>query len=555
MGRFAQIINIFARHGYWSVLERLNLKGVMSNEAFESATENSHQSRSIPSESEHPNMGVPAHLRMALEELGPAFVKIGQILAVREDILPSDVRTELRKLHSNVSSIPFAEIKKRLMDQLGPEKLKQFESIEEIPLAAGSIAQVHEAVLKDGTRVVIKIQRPAIKTTIETDLELMMTLALLAEKYLPETRTLRLTSLVSSIAEAMRSELDFVREASNMMRMSQNFGKIPYVKIPSVVWDLCTDTVLTMEQCDGFPGDAKDQMLAHGIDVKLLVTHGLEMFMRMVFVDGFIHGDLHPGNLLAQKPATIALLDFGMVVRFSRRTRENLAGMLVALAKEDYESMVYHYLEIVDVDSETDVQKFQTEVANAVSPYVGLSLQQSRSGKLLWELARIAARNHVPFSQELIVFVKSMATFESIGTKLDPSFNILEQCQDFAQTLVREAMSPKVLQEQAMFIARDVAGLMRHAPLQTRRLLNSALEGQLKLQITSEEATKVARSLERGTSRLAAAIVVGALLIGSSILIYAAGSQQPLIGIIGFVIAGILAIYIAASVLRSSKHS
>jgi ubiquinone biosynthesis protein len=242
-----------------------------------------------------------------------------------------------------------------------------------------------------------------------------------------------------------------------------------------------------------------------------------------------------------------------MAVRLSRRTRENLAGMLVALSREDYETMVYHYLEISDIDPGTDVQKFQHDIANAVSPYVGLSLQQSRSGKLLWDLARIAAHHNTPFPQDLIVFVKTMATFEGVGTKLDPDFNLMELCGEFAGDLLQELYSPKYVQEQALLIARDLSGLLRHAPLMTRKLMNAAIDGQLSLNLKSDDFSRVAKALERGTSRLAVSIVVGALLIGSSILVFASGSSQPVVGMGGFILAGVLGLYIVASVLRSGR--
>jgi ubiquinone biosynthesis protein len=277
------------------------------------------------------------------------------------------------------------------------------------------------------------------------------------------------------------------------------------------------------------------------------------MFLKMVFVDGFFHGDLHPGNLLGKGTADIAVLDFGMVVRLSRRTRENLAGMLVALSKEDYEAMVYHYLEIVDISPTTDIHKFQHDIANTVSPYVGLSLQQSRSGKLLWELARIAAKHNAPFPQDLIIFVKTLATFEGVGSRLDPDFDLMETCGQFAGQMLKEIYSPKFVQDQALSIARDVSGLLRHAPMMTRRLLNAGLDGQLRLNLQSEDAARVAKAMERGTSRLAVAIVVGALLIGSSILVFASGNTQPVIGMGGFIMAGVLGLYIVGSVLRSGK--
>jgi ubiquinone biosynthesis protein len=215
-----------------------------------------------------------------------------------------------------------------------------------------------------------------------------------------------------------------------------------------------------------------------------------------------------------------------------------------------------HYLELADPASNLDVTKFQHDVANAVAPFVGLSLKHMPSGAVLWDLARIAARHNTPFPQDLIIFVKTLATFEGVGTRLDPDFNMMDEIEEFAGELLAELYSPKRFQEQALSIGRDVANLMRHAPIQTRKLLNAALEGQLRINVGSTELTKLSKSLDRTGSRLAVSIIVGALLIGSSILTYASPTTQINVGIVGasgFILAGILAVYIVGSILRSGR--
>lgn len=551
MGRFVQIVNVFARHGYGTLLDRLEMRRVLSDDEL-ADIKNVRETTNTPT-TDAPLGGVPARLRKSLEELGPAFIKLGQILAVREDLVPAEFTAELRKLHSNVQSLPFEVIMQRLREELGEEKLAQFANIDPKPLAAGSIAQVHAATLTTGESVVVKVQRPSIALQVETDLDLMLNFAELFERYIPESRFARPRAIVQSLSEALIAELDFIREASNMTKMAANFSELAHIHIPDVFWPLTTARVLTLERMSGISADDRDQMLSKGIDVKLLVQRGLQMFLKMVFVDGFFHGDLHPGNILAKEHAEIALLDFGMTVRISRRTRENLAGMLVALTREDFDGMMRHYLEMAELDPTTDVHRFQHEIANAVSPYIGLSLQQSRSGKLLWDLARIAARHNTPFPQDLIIFVKTMATFEGVGTRLDPDFNMMELCGEFASDLLAEIYSPRYVQDQAITIAQDVAGLMRHAPMLMRRILNAALDGHLKLNVQSDEAARLGRAIDRGSSRLAIAIVVGALLIGSSILVFASGNSQPVIGLGGFILAGVLSLYVVISILRSGK--
>ncbi len=554
VGRFAQIINVFARHGYWSVIQRMEMRKVLSADEIQEASSESNEATKSDANPTARLEGIPAHLRKSLEELGPAFVKLGQILAVREDLLPIEFTDELRKLHSNVDSLPFDVIKQRIQEELGPEKMSQISNISPAPLAAGSIAQVHTATLLDGTNIVIKVQRPGIKAQIETDLDLMGTIAQLMEKYIPESRFIRPAQLVQALSDALRSELDFIREAGSLSKMATNFEEVSHIHFPTVYWNLSTSKLLTMSYMSGIPTDNREKLIAAKIDVKKLMNRGLTMFMKMVFVDGFFHGDLHPGNILAQEDSEIGLLDFGLVLRIAVRTRENLAGLLLCLSREDYEGMITHYLEMADPDSSLDIAKFQHDVANAISPFMGLSLKQTQSGALLWDLARIAAKHNTPFPQDLIIFVKTMATFEGVATRLDPDFNMMNQVEEFAGEILAELYSPKRFQEQALSIGRDVASLMRHAPIQTRKLLSAALDGRLRMNIGSPDLVKLTKSVDRTGSRLSVALIIGALLIGSSILTFASGSSQVNVGMVGaggFVLAGLLAFYIVVSILRT----
>jgi ubiquinone biosynthesis protein len=556
MGRFAQIVNVFARHGYWTFLERMEMRKVLSEQELEEATSISSSAEPIGTGAHAKIEGIPTRLRKAFEELGPAFVKLGQVLAVREDLIPKEITEELRRLHNKVETLPYDVIKSRLTEDLGQLKIAKFKSIDPQPLAAGSIAQVHSAILHDGTKVVVKIQRPGIKQLIETDLDLMLTIAELMERYIPESRFLRPSSMVQALADSLISELDFIREAGSMSKMAANFSDVPHVHFPEVFWELTTSKILTLSHVDGLPADGREQLLAAGIDVSLLMHRGMGMFLKMVFIDGFFHGDLHPGNILAMKDSEIGLLDFGSVIRLSARVRENLAGLLLCLAKEDFEGMVNHYLEIADPAANFDIFKFQHEVANALSPFVGLNLKQTQSGARLWDLARIAAKHNTPFPQDLIVFVKSMSTFEGVGMRLDPDFDIMALVSEFAGDIMTELYSPKKFQDQALAIGRDVANLLRHAPFQTRRLLNAALDGQLKINVNTPDVLRLTRSIDRTGSRLSVAVILGALLIGSSILSYASASTEAKLGVVGtggFVVAGLLAIYIVVSIMRSGR--
>lgn len=531
VSRLAQIINVFARHGFWNFIQESGLDRWLTPDQFKNAAAESTVDR--PGASDR---SLPVRLRMALEQLGPAFVKLGQVLAVREDLLPSEYLAELRKLHTQVEPLPFAVIRRRLEEELGAEKLAEFTHIDEKPLAAGSIAQVHLAVLATGEEVVIKVQRPNIRQQIETDLQLIGTLAQWLERYVAELRAVRLSAMASELSRAMASELDFIREAGSTSKFAANFKAVPYVVIPKVFWSCTTQRVLTLSYLRGTSPWDKEGIRKSGMDPMLLVEQGVEMFLKMVFVDGLYHGDLHPGNLLALPENKVGVLDFGLVVRISKTTREHLAGLLVSLVSEDYERMVQHFMELSEPSVDFNLDSFQHDIANAVAPFVGLQLQAIRSGGVLFELAKIAARHGVPMPQELIMFIKTLVSLEGIGLHLSPEFDIIASCEKFSRQIVKDLYSPENLRDQAIIIARDAAGLLRHAPVQLRRLLKAALDGDIRIQVDSESVEYLGGVVERSSSRIALSLMAAALFIAGAVLARIESSGQvfgiPIIALI-----------------------
>lgn len=520
VGRLAQIVNVFARHGFWTFIRESGLDRWLTPDQFRRA-----EAESTAEAAPVRDMDLPERLRKAFEELGPAFVKLGQVLAVREDLLPAEYLVELRKLHTQVEPLPYAVIRQRLEEELGAEKLADFVEIKPQPLAAGSIAQVHHARLVSGEDVVIKVQRPNIQQQIETDLQLIEALASLLEKYSPDLRSIRPSTMAAELRRAMSSELDFIREAGSTSKFGANFKAVDYVVIPEVFWAYTTPRVLTMTYLEGTSPWDKSAIQRLGLDPVLLVEQGLEMFLKMVFVDGLYHGDLHPGNLLALTGNRVGVLDFGLVVRISRATREHLAGLLVALVAEDFERMVQHFVELSEPSPDFDLEGFQHDIANAVAPFVGLRLKAIRSGGVLFDLARIAARHGVPMPQELIMFIKTLVSFEGIGLHLNPDFDIFASCEKFTSRIVKDLYSPEKLRDQAIVIARDAAALLRHAPLQLRRLLKAALDGDLRVQVESESIEVLADVLDRTSARLALGLISSGLFVAGAIMAHDTGGR------------------------------
>lgn len=498
---------------------------------------------------------VARRFRQSLEELGPTFVKLGQFISVRRDLLHPAFADELAILQSSVSPLPYQNIEKTLKSELGAA-LKEFEFIDETPLASGSIGQVHKGRLKGGQDVVVKIQRPGIDSQIAVDLDLMLALAQLVEKYLPDLRVFRPVGTVEEFGRALRGELDFVREAGNTTKIAASAQRFPYLTIPKVYWPLSTERVLTLEYLEGKPFQHINRLSSLGYPPGILVERGFTTFLHMVFVDGHFHGDLHPGNLFAMPEGGIGLIDFGITVRLSRSTRFHLAALFMALVNEDYDEVCSHFRELSQPGSGFDQDRFLHEVTNTIAPFVGLNLQELKSGRLLWEIANLSARHDAPVPRELILFLKSLVMLEGIGRELDPTVDLMDLCQKTARDIAKDMYSPDAIKAQGLTLARDLGSLLRHAPYQIRRLLQASMEGKLMVNLSISEVRTVSQKLDQASARLAASIICAAMVIASAILTHAKGVEGmhlPMVGSIGFIVAGFLGLYVLWSILRGGR--
>ncbi len=497
--RLAQILQEFGKHGFGTLIERMGLAKYVGIKgpalSIEGGIEKDHMQR------------VGQRLTSALQNLGPAFVKLGQILATRKDILPEQITKELSSLHSNVRSLPWKAIEEELNHNL-PDWKTIFKEIKQEPLAAGSIGQVHSGTLQDGQSVVIKIRRPAIRRQVRQDLELMTLIAELMEQYLPDLRYMRPLRTIKEFSRGLLIELDFSKEAAHTEKFRKNFRGNEFVHFPKVYWDYSNESALILEHLDG-------EVLSQNPVIeeskrKSIVKHGCEMFLQMAYIDGFVHGDLHPGNMMILKNGKIGVLDAGVAVLFSQSARESLAWLMMSLVQEDFQSAALAYAELVDPGPDFDIAAFEHDAANIISPLVGLDLGNVPTGKLMWELARLGAKHQAPFPGDLILFLKTIATFDAIGRKLDPDFDLLKTSQIYAKKIRQEIYGADEFKKQGLVIARDLGKLARYAPLQIRQILNAAVRGQLKVQTELIGASQIGRDV----SRAGYSIALGLCMLG-----------------------------------------
>lgn len=451
---------------------------------------------------------------MAFEQLGPTFVKLGQLLATRPDLIPLEFSQEFRKLHDQVGGVPFPEIERILSAHFGAKLEDIFASFDPVPLAAASIAQVHRARLKDGTMVVVKVQRPGIEKVTLDDIHILRGLADLAHRYLPEIRVYNPRAIIDEFGRSMEMEVNFIIEANNVRRFAANFAGDPYVKIPRVFTEYTGRRVLVLEALDGIPLSQGRALQQDGIRPEEILKRGLKAYMKMVYTDGLFHGDLHAGNVLLLPGNMIGLIDFGIVGRLNRKTQSAIANMFLALAEEDYDRLAYLYVDLAPFTERVDVDQFAREIRDLIAPYFGLTLKNVNMGRMLMDSTAVAARHGLILPSELVMFFKSMVALEGMGRMLDKDFDFLSYSLEFAKELVVVRMDPKRMFSDAGVVARDMNSLVASAPRQIKQVLRRLNDPDFSLQVRSRDVAALRKSVERAAWIISGGLILSALTLG-----------------------------------------
>ena len=459
---------------------------------------------------------------MAFEELGPTFVKLGQVLATRPDLVPEDFVEEFKKLHDRVAPLPFSEIRRILESEI-PVPLEQvFREIDPTPHGAASIAQVHRAILIDGSEVVLKVQRPGIERIISEDVRILYYLADLLAKYVPETRVFNPTAIVDEFFRTLDLETNFIIEANNIRRFQENFKDDPTVVIPNVYFEYSSQKVLILELLHGIPLSQKASLEQEGVNRLEVMNAGLRAYFKQVFRDGLFHGDLHAGNLFILPGSRIGLIDFGIVGRLNRRTQDAIANMFVALFYEDYERVAYEYVEMAPYSSEVNVDQFAKDLKDLLSPYFGLSMKNVDFGKLLMDTTAVAAKNRLVLPSELMLFFKSIVTVEGMARMIVADFNLLDYALEFATEIVKTRYSRERLQEEVVMFTRDTSQLLKGLPRQLKQFIRRVGNPDFAFQVSLSELDDVKRSIETSSNIMFLGLIIGACIISAS-MIYDSG--------------------------------
>jgi len=531
--RLRQIVSVFGKHGFVDVVERMNLGKFLIGRLRSYVSSQAEKS-------------TPERLREAFEELGPAFIKLGQLLSTRQDLIPESFVEELVKLQDNVPALGFEVVREVVEKELGKPISMAYAAFSSEPLAAASIGQVHEAVLPTGETVVVKVQRPDIRKPIETDVSLLGFLANLLEKYVPESRVFAPKVLVEEFSRTLKLETNYAIEANNIHKISENLKEFQDIVIPKVYRSHSTARVLTLEKIEGKRFNDPAIINDPNVDKKHLVETGSRALFKTILIDGIFHGDLHGGNLFILPGNKLAIIDFGIVGRLSEKSRSQFANMVFALISEDYENLCYQYAELGSSSISIDFDSFQREVRNVLSPYIGLSMQDVQTGKLLLEATKIAAKYQIQVPGDWMLVFKSLITIEGMGRTLYPNLDIMKLGGEMVHDLLKNQYSPQKLSKEALWIARDVVALLQVLPRQIRWMFRKFNSNDFAFEIKVPELEKIRKRIDVHSKRMSGALLISALLISGSLTLSLQNTDTwfgyPSISIIIFSFAIILGI-------------
>lgn len=546
--RYQQILGIIIKYGFGNIVDALKIEQYievglkfLNRERKEKIERHSGSER----------------IRMCLEELGPTFIKFGQILSSRPDLVPVYLIEEISKLQDEVPPFGYDEVVTTIVAELGQKPEDVFETIEEESLAAASIAQVHKATLKGGEDVAVKVQRPGIRKTVQVDLEIMHHLATLMETHIEELAYHRPVKIVEEFARTIEKELDFTIELSNIERMAHQFSKDRTVYIPKVYNDESSEKVLTMEYVEGIKVSDIEEIDQAGMNRKIITKRGADFTMKQVFEYGFFHADPHPGNIFVLPENVICPVDYGMTGYVNKNTREVFVDLLHAVASGNTLLAARLLLEVTDYDEKPDMDEFEKEIAGFITKYLSRSLKDIQVSKMVNAFLEICSKNGVRLPADLFLMIKACVAVEGIARNLDPSFDMISHASPYVREVKIKRYSPSRIAEEAGEIAKDSLRLLKLLPGDILEILRLARQGRMDFNIKITGLEKMLAKQDQTSNRIAFAIIIAAIILGSSRLVV---SNTPpvvfgvsLIGIVGFITAAVMGLWLIVAILRGGK--
>ncbi len=545
--RYRQILTVLFKYGFGDIIDALKIEQYL---------EIGLQMVSRKRREKIETLSRAARIRMSLEELGPTFIKMGQILSTRPDLLPIKFIREFSKLQDNVPSFPFEDVKATIEKELKKNLDKAFLSFDKNPIAAASIGQVHRAVIPSGEKVAVKIQRPGVQRIIEVDLEIMMHLAGLMERHLKGMDIQRPSRIVKEFAYTLEKELDYTLEGAHMERFARQFANEPTVHVPALYRQLTTKRVLTMEYVSGIKSSDIENLEKQGFDLCKIAHQGLDLIMKQVFVHGFFHADPHPGNIFVLTGNILCYIDFGMMGRIDLRTRERFADLISSIIYRDELKAANALLRLIDSDKSVDNYiSLQKDIAEFMDKHCYRPLKDINLGNMLHQILEIITKHELIIPPDLFLMIKALSTIEGTGRRLDPDLDVIEQATPFIKHILLNRIHPKRIFKDITNSGNDLIHLLQDISGELHDIFKLIRQGKMKIEFEHQGLDEMLAVHNKISNRIAFAIILASLVIGSSLIVLSGippiWKGIPIIGLLGFLIAGAMGLWLLIFILKS----
>ncbi|MGZ8137543.1 MAG: ABC1 kinase family protein [Methylococcaceae bacterium] len=548
LGRVQDIASVLIRYGFGSFVQVLGIGA-----ALERAGRILHWQHA----EEFVKLDTPQRIRRVLEDLGPTFIKLGQILATRVDLFAPQYIAEFEKLLDQAPPVPFEDLLPQIEEDIGGSIDDYFLEVDRLPLAAASIAQVHKARLKDGTPVILKIRRPGLRKIIEADLRLLQRIVDIAESESSDVRRFHPRELLRQFNQSLRRELDLAGECRNAERIAANLADDPNIVIPKVYWQWTGERINVQEYIQGIQGRDLDAMKAADLDRSLLAERGAQAVIKMIMEDGFFHADPHPGNVFYLPGNKLAFIDFGMVGRLTEERREQVVSFLYGMVNHA-PAKVAEILEDWSDNIYTDEDVLTIDIEAFVDQYSSLSLKDLSLTAMLSDLMALLRDHKLILPPDLALLIKAYITLDGLGRYLNPNFNTLQFTAPYIQKIMMERYRPEAIAKRGWRNLLSVADLLSSLPKDLRKLLRATRKGAVQVEVTIRNLNRYVNTLDTAISRLTMGMVTAALIIGSSIIMTVKGGPElfglPAFGFLGYLFASFGGVWLLFSIWKSGNN-
>jgi len=554
--RYRQIASVLLKHGFGDLVTTI---GLHRHIGLGRRTVDGAKVRSPA----HSPARSPARLtrwqrvRMAMEELGPSFVKLGQLAGTRPDMVPQGLCDELVKLQDTVPPFPFDQAREIVEADLGESLESLFDSFGETPVASGSMAQVHRAVLKTGRPVAVKVQRPDVHRIVEVDLEIMLDLAKLIERHFHRLDAINPVGIVEEFARTIRKEMDFDIEAGHIERFARNFASNQAIHVPEVLRQFSGEKVLTMEFIDGTKVSDIHALNDGGFDLEVIAGRGADLILEQIFEHGFFHADPHPGNIMILPGNVICFLDYGMMGTITGRYRECLSNLVVGIVRRDERQITSAFLGLSSNENHEVADRLHADVSDFVEQHFYRPLKDIHMGRMISQLVQLLIRHKLRIVPDFYLLTKALAMAESNGRMLSPGFDMVVHTEPFARKIVSRRFRAKAVMKDLYLSGIDMGELLRNLPADLRDIIAQVKRGRIHVEFEHKGLEPMLDRHDRISNRIVFAIVLAALVIGSSLIVLSGIPPKwrgiPFIGIAGFSVAGAMGFWLLVSILRHGK--